>query len=133
MEPVAETDLRCYLAKDHWEPDELITLRSFVGCLSSAVLYLHQQEYRHKDLKPPNILIKGDTVLIADFGLALDWSDLSRETTVGRPEAYTESYIAPEVDISYHISSKTNAGCLGWGRQTQELLIRHMVTRLYLP
>jgi hypothetical protein len=39
-------------------------------------------------------------VLIADFGLSLDWSELQGDTTVGRPEAYTESYVAPEAGTS---------------------------------
>lgn len=100
MEPVAETDLRHHLSKGVWSSDELTTLRSFVGCLSSALAYLHQQKCRHKDIKPHNILVKGNTVLIADFGLSLDWNDLGGDTTVGRPEAYTEIYVAPEVAYS---------------------------------
>jgi serine/threonine protein kinase len=97
MEPVADFDLRRYLAKEAWTTEELATLRTFVGCLCSALAYLHENKCRHKDLKPHNILIKDSTVYIADFGIAFDWTESQRETTVGRPEAYTEAYVAPEV------------------------------------
>jgi serine/threonine protein kinase len=97
MEPVAESDLLQFLKRDSFRDEELTMLRSFLGCLSSAVVYLHANNCRHKDLKPGNILINNGTVLITDFGIALDWTDLGQDTTTGKPEAYTNSYVAPEV------------------------------------
>ncbi|KAI4660684.1 uncharacterized protein J4E78_005389 [Alternaria triticimaculans] len=96
MEPVADLDLQQYLARDAWTTQDYVVLRGFVGCLCSALVYLHDNKCRHKDLKPSNILIKGEQVYIADFGLALDWTEAQRETTMGQPEAYTPAYIAPE-------------------------------------
>lgn len=57
MQPVADTDLHRYLSKEEWAEAELVTLRSWIGCLSSALAYLHANACRHKDLKPHNILI----------------------------------------------------------------------------
>jgi serine/threonine protein kinase len=72
MEPVADTDLRHYLANATGLKKERSTLCKMFGCLSSAVAYLHLNKCRHKDLKPHNILIKDEKVYVADFGLALD-------------------------------------------------------------
>ncbi|KAJ6260422.1 Ankyrin-1 [Drechslerella dactyloides] len=73
-------------------------LRSFFGCLASALDYLHSSQIRHKDIKPQNILVMAGTgVLLTDFGLSLDWGDLSRSTTKGVPAALTPRYAAPEV------------------------------------
>jgi serine/threonine protein kinase len=99
MEPVADTDLRHYLANATGSKKERSTLCKMFGCLSSAVAYLHLNKCRHKDLKPHNILIKDEKVYVADFGLALDYTMTNRETTMGRPEAFTELYVAPEVSI----------------------------------
>ena len=57
MHPVADADLHWYLHNTEWTPENLGTLRSFVGCLCSAVSYLHSNDCRHKDLSPRNILI----------------------------------------------------------------------------
>ncbi|KAF2117391.1 ankyrin repeat-containing domain protein [Lophiotrema nucula] len=97
MQPVADTDLNRHLANTFWTPDTLAILQSFIGCLCSTLAYLHQNKCRHKDLKPQNILIKGDTVLIADFGTALDWTESHSDITTGPPEAFTKLYVAPEV------------------------------------
>ena len=72
-------------------------LQSFFGCLTAAMEYLHSQKCRHKDIKPGNILLKNNQVLITDFGIANDWTDLDHDTTSGNPAAYTNAYAAPEV------------------------------------
>ena len=38
--------------------------------LLQGLQYLHQSGIIHRDLKPENVLIHGDVVKIADFGLA---------------------------------------------------------------
>lgn len=97
MEPVAQTDLSRYLKCDSFSDEDISMLRGFLGCLVNAVAFLHSKNIRHKDLKPGNILIHDSTVLITDFGIALDWTSLGHDTTQGHPEAYTNSYVAPEV------------------------------------
>ncbi|KAI4924871.1 uncharacterized protein J4E92_006907 [Alternaria infectoria] len=113
MEPVADLDLQQYLARDAWTTQDYVVLRGFVGCLCSALVYLHDNKCRHKDLKPSNILIKGEQVYIADFGLALDWTEAQRETTMGQPEAYTPAYIAPEVGMLQPRNTASDVWSLG--------------------
>ncbi|RYO58371.1 hypothetical protein AA0113_g7774 [Alternaria arborescens] len=113
MEPVADMDLQQYLTRDVWTTQDYVVLRGFVGCLCSALVYLHHNKCRHKDLKPSNILIKGEQVYIADFGLALDWTEAQRETTMGQPEAYTPAYIAPEVGMLQPRNTASDVWSLG--------------------
>jgi TolA-binding protein len=95
MSPVADMDLSTYLARadtaSHRE------LRTFFGCLAQALKFLHEQNIRHKDIKPSNILVHGRNVLYTDFGLALDFTDKDGSTTAGRVNDITYRYCAPEV------------------------------------
>ena len=35
-----------------------------------GLAYMHKHGFFHRDMKPENLLVKGDSVKIADFGLA---------------------------------------------------------------
>ncbi|KAL1611858.1 hypothetical protein SLS60_000079 [Paraconiothyrium brasiliense] len=81
--------------------DEIIANGSMLifqrmGCIISAVEYLHSQSIRHKDLKPSNILLAEEKLWLADFGTATDFSDQTVSTTEG-VERGTPKYFAPEV------------------------------------
>ncbi|KAH7402706.1 kinase-like domain-containing protein [Pyrenochaeta sp. MPI-SDFR-AT-0127] len=66
-----------------------------IGCLVSAVAYLHDQKIRHKDLKPSNILLSQDRLWLSDFGSATDFTLLSESATDN--ERGTPRYFAPEM------------------------------------
>jgi hypothetical protein len=67
---------------------------SRIGCLVSAIAYLHHQKIRHDDLKPSNILLSPDQLWLTDFGSSTDFSLLSQSATDN--ERGTPRYFAPE-------------------------------------
>lgn len=64
--------------------------------IAEGVMFLHQHNIVHQDLKPANILLKSDgTILISDFGIGRSFQ--SAATVVGTP-----AYQSPEVvDCEY--------------------------------
>ncbi|RTE68826.1 hypothetical protein BHE90_016797 [Fusarium euwallaceae] len=97
MSPVAQCNLAEYLETVPFPNDRRFNLRTFFGCVTAALVYLHEHRIRHKDLKPSNILVHMGKALITDFGTALDWKDRGRSTTDQLPMAITPRYSAPEV------------------------------------
>lgn len=45
-------------------------IRSIMSQLFTGLAYVHKQGFFHRDIKPDNLLWKGDVLKIADFGLA---------------------------------------------------------------
>jgi len=111
MSPVAEMDLGAYLTRctlsNHPE------LRTFFGCLATALEFLHEQKVRHKDIKPGNILVDHGNVLFADFGLSLDFTDASGSTSTGMTTGMTPRYCAPEVAQHERRNTKSDLWSLG--------------------
>jgi serine/threonine protein kinase len=70
-------------------------LQSSVGCIASAVKWLHNCHIRHKDLKPSQILFSASGVWLSDFGWSKDVSELTCSATVGG-KTTTPKYLAPE-------------------------------------
>ena len=68
---------------------------SQIGCLVSAIAYLHSQSIRHKDLKPSNILLSRGRLYLSDFGNATDFSQLTQSATDNG--GGTPRYLSPEV------------------------------------
>ena len=64
--------------------------------LAQALSYVHGCGVLHRDLKPDNVLLRGDDALLTDFGLVLDEQrELSRITATGVFQG-TPGYWAPE-------------------------------------
>ncbi|KAI9869165.1 MAG: hypothetical protein M1813_002989 [Trichoglossum hirsutum] len=112
MSPVADCDLSCFLAAVPAAPSKIPLLRSFFGCLATGLMYLHNCNIRHKDIKPQNILVKGETVFLTDFGLSFDWTGASQSTTEG-PTGKTPKYCAPEVAVYGPRNSSSDIWSLG--------------------
>jgi len=117
MSPVADTDLATYNERlcDHFRmartyettlaghsqdqsaiAEMSSNLRTYFGCLTAALIYLHDQNIRHKDVKPQNILVAKGNILFTDFGLSRDFGDDVGSTTSGLTPA-SPRYCAPEV------------------------------------
>jgi serine/threonine protein kinase len=110
FKPVARTDLRAYLAEPPQHPSDL---SQFHGCLAAGVRWLHEHDIRHKDIKPGNILIHGTTVLICDFGSALDSSRRDTSQTEGPTGEITRQYLSPEAAHYQPRNEKSDIWSLG--------------------
>ncbi|KAH0565672.1 hypothetical protein GP486_000928 [Trichoglossum hirsutum] len=103
ISPVADEDLDKFLRRISIERDGRklnqmrLNLGKWIGCLANGLAYLHDTSFvRHKDIKPMNILVHGNNVLFADFGISKLFVDGQNLTTEG-PERGTIMYCAPEV------------------------------------
>ncbi|KAF2194060.1 kinase-like protein [Zopfia rhizophila CBS 207.26] len=110
--PVADMDLASFMKKlciylragsstlgnqNATVPAEMsASLRTFFGCVATALTFLHDNRIRHKDIKPQNILIAQGAVLFTDFGLSRHFADGEGSTTSGLTPA-TPRYRPPEV------------------------------------
>jgi serine/threonine protein kinase len=111
MTPIAEGDLTSYLANA--TPEKYPELRTFVGCLATGLEFLHQNNVRHKDIKPGNILVNSGQVLFTDFGLSLDFTNASGSTTMSMVNGMTPRYCAPEVANLEPRNTMSDIWCLG--------------------
>jgi serine/threonine protein kinase len=74
----------------------VVRLKQSIGCISSAIAYLHSQSIRHKDIKPTNMLLSSTGIWVTDFGSSTDFSNISQSVTANG-ERGTPKYFAPEV------------------------------------
>ncbi|RSM10908.1 hypothetical protein CDV31_007036 [Fusarium ambrosium] len=95
--PVADMDLKTFLSRDPFPEGELPSVREYFGCITAGIAYLHRSSIRHKDITPRNVLIKDNKIFVTDFGLSLDWSEVSKSKTDGPKGKVTRDYVAPEV------------------------------------
>ncbi|KAL8054071.1 hypothetical protein ABFX02_05G113800 [Erythranthe guttata] len=70
-----------------------VEVKNWCFQIFQALAYIHQRGYFHRDLKPENLLATGDTIKIADFGLAREIDDQPPFTEY----VSTRWYRAPEV------------------------------------
>jgi len=93
LSPLAECTLEEYLSQEPTTGRKQVAQRWF-GCLAAGLLSIHEQNIKHKDFKPGNLLIHGDNVVITDLGISNKFS--GRSTSYGDSPG-TWMYMAPEV------------------------------------
>ncbi len=119
MEYVRGTNLKLLL-----QGEQPLTLRAVLDILSQigdALDYAHANRVVHRDVKPANILITGESrVKITDFGIArLDSSNLTQEgQLLGTP-----NYMAPEQIQGREVDHRADLFSLGV--VLYEMLTRH--------
>ena len=57
-----------------------------------ALAYVHEQQVVHRDVKPANLILSGDGIVLVDFGIAREQSTTHATRALGTPR-----YAAPEV------------------------------------
>jgi len=107
-EPVADMNLGTFLDATPIPTDRKDLLQTSFGCLSVALAYLHENGIRHKDIKPQNILIHINTLLLTDFGLSAD--AISDSTSLA---SNTPRYCPPEVDDGFRRDEASDVWSMG--------------------
>jgi serine/threonine protein kinase len=78
------------------EPLSLERALAITQAVGSALAHAHQQGVVHRDIKPDNILLEGDRVMVADFGLARAVSEVHEKLTATGIVVGTPIYMSPE-------------------------------------
>jgi len=113
MDPVATCDLNDLIeARPRDRAWAIPILTQAPGCLAAALADIHALKIRHKDISPRNILLCHDNILLTDFGLSIDVSEMSRTDTSG-PTARTVNYCSPEVALQQSRGRKSDVFSLG--------------------
>lgn len=100
ISPAGDEDLGHFLervSESDFADEDIKLLNGWQCCLASALAYVHSQNIRHKDIKPNNIICKGDQIYLTDFGSAHQFSAGVTSSTDGPLVGITKMYSAPEV------------------------------------
>ena len=109
MTPVADQNLADYMRS--MTLHEVHHLAKWMEDLSSAVTYLHANSVKHLDIKPQNILVHNNNILLADFGAAR--SMFREHTDSPRNLPFTPMYCAPEILVLGELEYSADIFSLG--------------------
>ena len=93
------------------KPFDNIFAATLAKQIAVTLLQIHQMPIQHRDLKPRNLLCKGDKYFFSDFGMAV--SSDSALVGVGNREG-TRNYMAPEqFDRTTYLTTKVDIWAFG--------------------
>jgi serine/threonine protein kinase len=103
FEPVANMNLGTFLDATSIFTDRKNLLQTFFECLSVALVYLHENDIRHKNIKSQNILIHVNTLLLTNFDLSADIISDSTSLT-----SNTSRYCSSKIDDYFRRDETSN-------------------------
>lgn len=116
MHPWADCDLETYLQNKTCTTDnDYRQIRKWMACLVNSLAFIHSKGIRHKDIKPKNVLVKGEKIYFTDFGSGHMFDDGGNSTTTGPAYGHTRAFCAPEVirnDNRNRLSDVFSLGCV---------------------
>ncbi|KAI1497420.1 hypothetical protein F5X99DRAFT_396847 [Biscogniauxia marginata] len=119
----AEEDIVSYLEAKR-NRSEMSQMCGWFSCLANTVAYVHGLGITHRDIKPPNILVKHGKVLLADFGISKQGLVGTLPTTEpNMPRGRTRHYAAPEVEDGS--TRGRSADIFSLGAVFLEILVAH--------
>jgi serine/threonine protein kinase len=83
-------------------------------CIAKALSYAHKEKCIHRDVKPMNILFRGDgTPVLADFGIAKTESCDNRSLTMAGSVLGSPKYMSPEQALGENVDERSDIYSLG--------------------
>jgi len=106
MELVEGIDLHALLERDGDPGLGLDLAVEYARQACEALEYVHQQQIVHRDVKPHNLILGEDGVVLVDFGIARLLAD--EEEDEGTAGVGTPKYMAPEVFAGGAVSPRSD-------------------------
>eukprot|EP00076_Gallus_gallus_P031638 XP_024997176.1 serine/threonine kinase-like domain-containing protein STKLD1 isoform X6 [Gallus gallus] len=113
MQHSGQVDLSSLIKTKRQKPEKIadVVLLKFLGQMVDALFYIHKQNIFHRNLKPSNILVTGETSFkLCDFGTETLMTDEWKWKI--RVEENCKCWMAPEA-FSFSFSDKSDIWSLG--------------------